>query len=237
MMYGGNSFNESAIFFYLILAGLTVEREHRLGGYRLDMYLPDYKLAIEYDSAFTHSDEGAVEKDTDKNRLAQLAGIHLIRLRDRQCDHLEAYGSEVIEMSNSERSTLKETIEELFNRLKALGITLENAEDIVKDIDVYRDALKIAATYRKAKKGNITEKYPNVAADWSYDLNEGLRPEYYTGGERDPVWWKCQQCKKVWQARVIDRCYRHSGCPSCNHSKKMRAKKAAMQAEATPVSC
>lgn len=61
---------------------------------------------------------------------------------------------------------------------------------------------------------------PELAKEWNYEKNLGLRPEEITLGSEKKVWWKCSKGHE-WQARIIDR-HRGSGCPYCSQRASYR---------------
>jgi hypothetical protein len=69
----------------------------------LDIFVPDIRLAVEYDGthhATKHS------KDEDKNRLLKKSSIQLIRVRCVGLPHIEPHGSVEIEHSPAEPASL-----------------------------------------------------------------------------------------------------------------------------------
>ena len=52
---------------------------------------------------------------------------------------------------------------------------------------------------------------PNLAAEWNYAKNKGLRPEDVVTGSHRIVWWMCKYGHE-WQAKISNR-LRGNGCP------------------------
>lgn len=66
--------------------GVKFIPQYRIENYPYDIYLPDYKLLIEYDGWFWHRSDWAIEKgsperDAIKDRLADREGFKLVRLK------------------------------------------------------------------------------------------------------------------------------------------------------------
>ena len=57
-----------------------------LNGKEVDLFIPEYKIAIEYDGGQWHKN---VERDIQKTKLLSDHGISLIRIRDPKCPLLE----------------------------------------------------------------------------------------------------------------------------------------------------
>ena len=68
------------------------------------------------------------------------------------------------------------------------------------------------ATY--AERNNLAKKYPELLKDWDYDKNT-KKPNEYSCGSNETVWWKCQKCGNSWQAAPYTRTNLGSGCPYC----------------------
>lgn len=64
---------------------------------------------------------------------------------------------------------------------------------------------------------------PALAAEWDYEKNEDLRPEFILPGSGKKVWWKCSECGHEWQA-IINSRSKGAGCPNCNRIER-KAKK------------
>lgn len=64
-------------------------------------------------------------------------------------------------------------------------------------------------------------KYPDIAAQWNYELNE-KGPEYYMPNSREEVWWiyhyenpkTGEHFDFEWQARITNRVQDNGGCPA-----------------------
>ena len=44
--------------------------------------------------------------------------------------------------------------------------------------------------------------YPDIAADWDYEKNGGLKPSDVMARSGKKVWWKCRTCHGSWQCEV-----------------------------------
>lgn len=61
---------------------------------------------------------------------------------------------------------------------------------------------------------DLKSKFPLIAAEWDYDLNE-FGPEDVLPGSNKKVHWKCKHGHK-WEAIINNRTSKNSGCPYCN---------------------
>ncbi len=55
---------------------------------------------------------------------------------------------------------------------------------------------------------------PKLAREWNYERNGNLKPEDFTVGSRQKVWWKCDKGHE-WQATIADRNI-GTNCPICS---------------------
>lgn len=69
------------------------------------------------------------------------------------------------------------------------------------------------------KENNLAIKFPNLAAEWCFELNE-KNPNEYTSFSNYKVWWVCLQGHK-WVTGINNRS-NGTGCPVCNQSKGER---------------
>lgn len=69
---------------------------------------------------------------------------------------------------------------------------------------------------RRALKGfnDLATKHPELASEWDPILNEKLKPEMFTRGSNQKIYWKCDQ-DHSWIAKITDRSVSKSGCPNC----------------------
>ncbi|ROR28511.1 putative zinc ribbon protein [Mobilisporobacter senegalensis] len=66
-------------------------------------------------------------------------------------------------------------------------------------------------------KGNsLAEFYPQIAAQWNYNKNNGLQPSEVSRRSGKKVWWICEKGHE-WEATVTSR--QKAGCPYCSNKK------------------
>ncbi|UII56246.1 hypothetical protein LS684_01795 [Cytobacillus spongiae] len=67
---------------------------------------------------------------------------------------------------------------------------------------------------RVAAEDSLSNKYPEIAADWHSVKNQKKKPQNYLPGSMEIVWWKCSKGHE-WQASINNRVYKKSNCPRC----------------------
>lgn len=201
------SFPEKTIFFYLANFFGEVRENYNpglSGTINVDMYIPKYRIAIEYDGAYWHQNP---EKDLEKNRECRRIGICLIRIREKGCPILNDSSHDFYTDPKDYHAILRfisEKIKELFN------------VDFQYDLNIKRDETEISSLFLKSKKdSNICVTHPHVAQQWHPTKNGSLRVESITLGSTKRVWWKCEKGHE-WMASVNNRC-KGQNCPYCSN--------------------
>lgn len=70
------------------------------------------------------------------------------------------------------------------------------------------------------KEKTLLSEFPELAAQWNYEKNEGLTPEDVAPHSGKKVWWKCKEGHE-WQATVNNRA-NGRGCPYCAGKQVLR---------------
>lgn len=68
-------------------------------------------------------------------------------------------------------------------------------------------------------ENDLASLYPELAAEWNSERNEGLSPTQFTAGSHKKIWWKCENGHE-WQASICSRTH-GSGCPVCSGRKAL----------------
>lgn len=75
---------------------------------------------------------------------------------------------------------------------------------------------KIVAGINDFESNNI-----ELMKEWSWDKNKqlGILPDAVSSKSGIKVWWKCVECQNEWQASLVNRVAKGSGCPYCANLK------------------
>jgi hypothetical protein len=205
------SFPEQAIFFYLRRVTTAYNRYLVDSKTEIDIYLPDYKIGIEYDGAYFHKGEAAEQREKRKQEKLDKLGITLIRVRE-----LEGKTSEytIYSKPGADDAELTKTVKNLFALVTRL---IQIAFDA--DVDIARDRNKIYEQYIQSEKENsLAVVNPELTLEWHTEKNGVLLPEFVSVHSNIKVWWKCQEGHE-WQASVNTRNKGH-GCKICYNLKR-----------------
>lgn len=68
---------------------------------------------------------------------------------------------------------------------------------------------------RLERSGSIGDLFPEIAAEWADDLNQGISVFEVTPSKNRSYWWRCKYGHE-WKARTSNRTYLGRNCPKCN---------------------
>ena len=206
----GSSMPEQGISYYLSYI-CRVEQRIRINKREIDIYLPDYKIGIEYDGLYFHSSEQKRKLDNNKDLVAIKSGLYLLRVKESDTNKM--LGDDIIMFKADNMGLNYEwALKQLF---KIISILTENNDFLEIDINVRRDRLKIRERLNLViKENSLAFKYPETAKEWDYEKNGILKPEMFSYGAQDKVWWKCNQGHS-YEATIGSRTNMKSGCPFC----------------------
>ena len=205
------SFPEQATFYYVKKAFADAENrfypEDRL---EVDIFIPSYKIGIEYDGSYYHSSKKKRAIDIRKNQQLSALGITLIRILE-EGGEIPANTPFVIPCKRiNSNAQIDDTLRELFPLLARL-----TGKTITVDINSERDRALIYEQYvLSEKKNSIASVAPEVLSEWHPTKNGRINPEYVQAMSNKVFWWKCKKCGYEWKAPAYRRA-KGMGCPAC----------------------
>ena len=84
------------------------------------------------------------------------------------------------------------------------------------------DGCPVCSNHRIIKGINDFESlHPELMDEWMWEENnrQGLFPDTVSQGSGKIAWWSCRTCGNAWQASIVNRARKHSGCPYCANLK------------------
>ena len=195
------SFPEQAILFYCSQVTPSESRNMDFGK-EIDIFLPEYRIGIEYNGIFWHKNKN----DTDRRKVDFFAdkNIRIITIAESNQKNVSGDTIEYV-YSSSNKDSLNWAIQTLF---ELIGLSKVS-------IDVINDASKIYEQYITIEKENsLASKYPEIANQWNYEKNLSLKPEMIMPSSNKKIWWKCSEGHE-WQATIANR-NSGNGCPYCS---------------------
>ena len=197
---------EQAFVFYLKKKTEVLNRE-KVYGFEVDIYLPKKNAGIEYHGEFYHLKR--VERDAAKRKTLVDKGTRLITVT---CGRVRGVCKDTVTMltkpkANPTEKELTWAIKEVFQLL----------EIDCPDINLSRDRSKIYAQYIGSIKANSLErKFPELASEWNYEMNECLTPGMFQYGSHAEVWWTCPKCNNAYDMVIYNRTIGGQNCPYCS---------------------
>ena len=201
------SLPEKTIVYYLKQYGFEIKENARVLKNTIrdvDIYLPDKKIAVEYDGEHWHKNKN---KDIHKTELCKENGIRLIRIREPLVGVLDD-GYSIEHLTGIPKNDLGYINESIKWLLQLLGIKRA-------DIDANRDMPHIRALIEKTyEEGSFGNLYPDIVGDWDVEKNGDLSPYNVSKSSGIRVWWKCKHGHS-WQDTIAHR-IGGRGCPYCS---------------------
>ena len=210
------SFPEQCIFYYT-----QYYFNNTIWGYKdndiseLDIFLPDKRIAIEYDGEYYHKQ---IRKDINKDNICKRKGIKLIRVREPNCPK---YKSETI-MIYRHRSDCDDNYIDLNNVIQTI-LTVIN-DTIKYDINIERD-LSIIRQFSllQETKNSLESNYPLFAKYWDSKINGTIRPSMVAQSSDKEYYFICETCGKSFKRRIAS-LIRANAC-ECEICARKRAQK------------
>lgn len=205
------SFPEQAIAFYL-MKKFDIFQRYKIKGYEVDIFVPNYNIAIEYDGNYFHERSETVLRDKKKNCALESAGVRLIRLKETR--DKKTIENEVIYFPASNGKYVTESFEwALITLIDIISKIIEKQVHI--DINIRRDELDIRAHYMNVLKDNsVAFIYPELAIEWDVERNKGVEANAISARNNKKVWWRCKEGHS-WMASIHSRTANGLGCPFC----------------------
>lgn len=207
------SFPEQAIFYYLkkIIPEVinTYILENDMDKFEIDVFIPEFKIGIEYDGVRYHSSDQNIKNDELKNLKLAEAGIYLIRIREEGCPTIKSHGQSIVKCKRNKESSLIDAIRML---IEIVNNKTDNNYQI--DINLNRDRNEIFELYIiRQKETSLQGLFPEIAKEWDMSKNK-ITSDMVSPFSSKKAWWICKDKGHSWQAVIANRS-KGSGCPYC----------------------
>ncbi|MGA6841353.1 zinc-ribbon domain-containing protein [Priestia megaterium] len=216
------SFPEQTLFYFCQKFFPNTRNKYKVKNHEIDVYIPDLRLAIEYDGYFFHKTTKALKNDKYKTDFLIKHGYNVIRIREKGLPNINQEGLvELIYDCNREYKNFDVCIKALFNHIIENHIISEDIKKSIKTsmdgIDIPKFKNDILKTYVLSKnEKSLSSNMPELAKEWHPTKNNGLQPEQFYKGSHYKAWWRCSKSDlHEWEAVIFSRTRGH-GCPFCN---------------------
>lgn len=203
------SYGEQFIYYYLSKITDHVENRYLFDGYEIDIYLPEQKVAIEYNGDYYHANRK--QQDREKAQYLEAKGLRVMSVYEGDESQRDIYQNDFFVRKNRLDEDLK-------NVTKFIIDSIFPGESYKPDLE--RDRFEILKLYYDApKKNSVATSYPQLAKEWDTQKNQGLTPDVFPPSSHFEVWWKCSNGHE-WKAPIYSRTSGGNQCPYC-HGKRL----------------
>ena len=211
---GQTSMIELRIFAEMKFLFKNVKHRIKMYGNECDMFIPDYKIAIEYDGSYWHRNKHNLDKEKTKSLSDN--GIFVIRIREKGLRKISK-----LDIIYSNKGNHFDLIKNLLNKiLDKINLDKEHERKIklylknksIANEKEFTKLLEILPSPLPEKSLHETNKL--LSKEWHLSYNGNLTPKDVTPHSHLKIWWLCKKGHE-WQASVINR-NKGSGCPYCS---------------------
>lgn len=215
------SFPENFIYNALKSVITNIEHNYRmpkaLGGYELDICLPEYKLVIEYDGYAWHEKPynnryPSGSREQYKTDICKKYGLRLIHVYDGGNTKDPVIKGDIIQFKYDNSNRCKQL-------KKVVNIILSEIH-IETKID-YEKIEEYTIRNLNVPEYNTTLAYcsPELVEEWDFENNKIYTPDTVRNNSMQKVHWICKRCGGKWESTIHNRTYNGNGCPICYHRK------------------
>ena len=193
-----------------LLEDIKVQWRSKSFGREIDVYIPDFKLGIEFDSFYYHSGEKNKIKDQNKTKFFEGKSILLIRVREKPLQKVSKHDLLI------ENNPSKKNLNDLFITINTLtkGKIRKKVKNYykLKDFGGKQEFKRILSYLpRPTFENSFAATHPEIVKQWHPTKNGELKASYFTSGSKVMIWWKCSKGKDhEWQATINNRTSKQS---------------------------
>lgn len=217
-----SSLPEQYIYYYLKRAFNNIESQKRfewLGGMSIDIYIPEYKIGIEYDGERFHANR---PNDKLKFELCKKNGVRLLRIVERikappkiTTDFADWY---YLYTPNYDYTNISEPIFALLNHLDY------SIEPIFQKIPLNprMDIVNIEKHIKKEfDKKTLFYKWTELGEYWDFEKNGEILPNHIFKSDNKVYYLRCPKCDAQYGFRPAKRNKSIPPCP-CDRTRYIK---------------
>lgn len=230
------SFPEQAVYYYTKQCYPDAINRYKglsKSGLELDIFIPSWRIGIEYDGKLYHSSKEAKEREYEKYLICQKKKIKLIRIKEdgKPSDIFDNTADEIFyvkkrpsdaEMDNFLMAFFMHLTEWSHNHFAFIINPKTNKREVryvlPVDINIKRDRPKILE-YLIDVEHSFGALYPDLAKNWDQEQNDKLTPFMLLPGSNHTAFFKCERCGKTWSADIANVVkWKRTLCKKCSMS-------------------
>jgi len=196
-----------------------VNSRYKVDGVEIDIYIPKINLGIEYDGKYWHKDNE--DSDLEKNKFLLSQDINLIRVREHPLESLTENDIVVRINRSLEKTDLDKILKKIYPFVD--NSTKEKINTYLRKSSFVNDELfKKYRSYFPSPfpEKSILKTHPELSEEWDYDKNYSLRPENFSYGSGNDLWWLCPKGHS-YERSLNTRTSHGIGCPYCSGRKTL----------------
>ncbi len=214
------SFPEQAVLYYVKKIWPSAINKYKdcfNDGMEFDVYIPEIKMAIEYDGAQWHKTESEHKREQKKYAFCKKQGISLIRIKEHRDNSWKDTADRIYDISKVNKRNYGELDRVIFHLLG----TIRGLRPDYPWVNIEQDRNEILS-YLAEMPNSLADMRPDVAAKWNYEKNGTLTPNMFSVSSNEVVWWKCPDCGNEWKTSINSmtregRC----GCAVCSQKTRV----------------
>lgn len=226
------SFPEQAIYYYAQKCfpdAINRYKEPFDNQMELDIYIPSYRMGIEYDGIAFHNSEDQHDRELRKYETCKKNRIRLVRIKESEDTWRDTADDIFYVKQKMTDKELSEFLLFLFSKLFTFSKYTFTHNDagskeslfnrfygFPTDFNISRDRAEILE-YLVDVENSFGALYPELAELWSKEDNGNLTPFMFTPGSGYPAKWKCPTCGNVWESQISSIVSRNvRSCKACS---------------------
>ncbi len=204
---------EIRIYCELIKFFPNVKSRFKFKNKEIDVFLPEQKLAIEYDGYYYHRNR--IKEDQTKNNFYKKNKIELIRIREWILPKIRDE-----DISGNKLGINKQNMNSIFNILKDKKIInkIQLNEYLNKNSFINNRLYTkiISELPAPPYKDSLAFRNKELSKEFDLEKNFPFTPSYFRTGSHTKVYWICSYNKKhKWAQTIKNRALKKSKCPKC----------------------
>lgn len=224
------SFPEQAIYFYVKKCfpdAVNRYKEPFDNGMELDIFIPFYKMGIEYDGINFHNDDDQHERELRKYQICKKLGIKLIRIKESTNTWADTADDIFYVKKRMKDEELSNFIRTMFSLIFGFHMhtfpennkyeqSLNRNYGFPFEFNISKDRPQIME-YLVDIEHSFGSRYPELAANWSKEKNGNLTPFMFTSGSNYQATWECSKCHSTWMSPISSIVQRNAiMCKTCS---------------------
>lgn len=204
-------FAELSLFFVPII-------HHKIGKDKIDIYLNEINVAIEWDSYYYHLNR--FESDEKKTQSLLEKGIRVIRVRDNRLEKISIKNECLSVIAYPYEEVNYELFKQILKILIKWKLILET--DVAQALIQTEFGNTTIFEELKINRGrhiigqSLNETHPIVATFWHPKRNGQLESNEVMAFSHESHWWQCLECKAEWCEKVVNVTKRNNVCKHCS---------------------